>query len=200
MKLYHAPFTRGFRPRWLLEEAGASYELIPLSVRNRDHKSEDYLRIHPLGSIPALVDGDQSIFDSTAICLHIADKVGNGLAPALESPSRGAYYQWILFTMTSIEPKVEPVYLRGFGHPSETRHETATDEERAKLAGVLAPIQKQLASHPFILGEAFSAADVILGGVLDWADRVGLLRDAEDLQAYLGRLRKREAFVRALAS
>lgn len=199
MKLYYAAQTRGFRPRWLLEEAGTPYELVPLSLGTREHKSDEYLRIHPLGSIPALVDGDQAIIDSTAICLHIADRTGNGLAPALASPERAAYYQWILFAMTSIEPIVGPVYIRGFRHPTESRHQTATDEEREKLAPLLAPIQTQLAAHPYIIGEQFTAADVVLGSVLDWADRVGLLRDAQDLRVYLETLRRRDAFARALA-
>ncbi|MFU8803040.1 MAG: glutathione S-transferase family protein [Bradymonadaceae bacterium] len=199
MKLYYAAQTRGFRPRWLLEEAKTPYELVPLSLRDREHKSPEYLRVHPLGSIPALVDGEQAIFDSTAICLHIADNAPeSGLAPAMGSPERAAYYQWILFAMTSIEPIVGPVYLRGFRQMA-TRQETANDEDREKLAPVLVPLQAQLAKHGFVLGEEFTAADVVVGSVLDWGDRVGLLKDAPDLQNYLGKLREREAFVRALA-
>ena len=72
--LYHAPYTRSLRPRWLLEELGLTYRLVELDMSHGEHQGEDYRAIHPLGTVPALIDGEQRFLESAAMCLHLADR------------------------------------------------------------------------------------------------------------------------------
>lgn len=200
MKLYYVPGTRAFRVRWLLEEAGERYELVPLSFRAGEHKRPEYLAVHPLGSVPALVDGDVTLFESNAICMHIADKhIDKGLAPPLGTRERAEYYKWMQYATATLEPRVDPAFHRGLWAKPEERATIATDEERAKVARAAAPLTALIDAHGFLIGSSLTAADVVLGGVLQWADTVDLLRDLPSLEAYLTRLRERPAFVRALA-
>lgn len=195
MKLYHSPGTSAFRCRWMLEELGTPYELINLSLGAGDHKQPEYLKIHPLGSVPALVAGEHSFIESAAIVMHLADQdPEQRFAPPPGSPERGHYYQWILFAMTSLYPAVHTPYLRKF-----FRGEDGTPEEAQALARQLAITDELLGKQDFLLDGGFSAADIVFGGQLVWADACGLLLGREPHTAYLERLRARPAFQRAAA-
>ena len=195
MKLYHSPGTSAFRCRWMLEELGTPYELINLSLGAGDHKQPEYMKIHPLGSVPALVAGEHSFIESAAIVMHLADQdPEQRFAPPPGSPARGHYYQWILFAMTSLYPAVHTPYLRKF-----FRGEDGTPEEAQALARQLAITDGLLGKQDFLLDGGFSAADIVFGGQLVWADACGLLLGREPHAAYLERLRARPAFQRAAA-
>jgi len=195
MKLYHAPGTSALRCRWMLEELGAPYELVNLSLAAGEHKRPEYLQIHPLGSVPALVAGEQAFIESAAIVMHLADQdPEQRFAPPPGSPARGHYYQWILFAMTSLYNAVHTPYLRKF-----FRNEDATADEVQTLARHLAITDELLTRQPFLLGDQFSAADVVFGGMLVWADACGMLLGRQPHSAYLERLRARPAFQRAAA-
>lgn len=195
MKLYYAPKTSAFRCRWMLEELGAPHELVTVSLRHGEHKKPEYLKVHPLGSVPALVDGDDNFIESAAIVMHLADKdPEQRFAPAVGTPERGHYYQWILFAMTNLYQAVHTPYLRYF-----FRNETATTEERDALARHLAVTDELLRAGPYLLGERFTAADVVFGGLLVWAEACGLLLGREPHASYLERLKARPAFQRAAA-
>lgn len=200
MKLYYVPITRAFRIRWLLEEAGEPYELARISFRSGDHKRPEYLAVHPLGSLPALVDGDLAIIESSAICMHIADKhIDKGLAPPLGTRERAAYYQWMEYATATVEPVIDTAFHRGLRAKPDERASIATAEDHSKLARVAAPVAAVIEKQGFLVGPALTAADVVFGGVLQWADSVDLLRDLPILNGYLTRLRERPAFVRAVA-
>jgi glutathione S-transferase len=197
LRLYYSAMTSAFRCRWALEETGLSHEVVHLSLARADHKSPEYLKIHPLGSVPALVDGDQVVLESAAICMHVAERdPERRLAPAEGSISRAHYYQWILFSMTNVDNVVHGPYLRAFPKPPELRSATATDDERAALRRYLHLLDDRLATG-WVLGQQFTTADIILGGLLEWADVCGLLRGADTAAGYLARLRERPAFQRA---
>ncbi len=193
MKLYYTPKTSAFRCRWMLEELGAAYDLVPINLLTGEHKKPDYLRVNPLGTVPTLVDGDRTIIESAAIVLHLADQdPQQRLAPALGD--RAAYYQWVLYAMTDLYGVVHPAYLRFFFH-----NQAASDSEQATFAHRVSITDAALQAHPFLLGSQFTAADVIVGGVLLWAADAGLLAGREPQADYLARLQARPAFQRAAA-
>lgn len=193
LKLFYTPKTSAFRCRWLLEELGEPYTLTRVDFARREHKQPEYLKIHPLGSVPALQDGELTLIESAAIVLHLADRdPQRRFAPPVGSPERGAYYQWVLFAMTNMYEVVHGPYLRFF-----MRGEAGTEAERGALARLLALTDEALTRHPFLLGEQFTAADVVVGGLLVWADAAGLLHGRAPQTAYLERLRERPAFQRA---
>jgi glutathione S-transferase len=204
--LYYAPQTRAFRARWLLEELAVPYELRRIDLARGEQRTPEYRRIHPLGAVPALVEGDQVIFESAAICLELADRFSDDtadeptrtLAPPPHNMLRGAYYQWSIFAVATLDPIVAPIFARGFRWPSERRHETATDDEHERFARAVTALRVPLLQGAYLLNEWFTTADVLVGSVLAWAETVGLLRGASELEKYLRRLQDRPAYGRAL--
>ena len=200
MKLYHSPRSRSVRPRWLLEEIGAPYELITLDMSQGQQKSPDYMKIHPHGAVPSLVDGDVALFESAAICMYLADKFPEKrLAPAVGTPARGLYYQWMVYSMATLEPPVLQVFLNTVMLPEAQRSVAAAEEGRTKFAEVARVLSQALTGKTFLLGEQFSAADVMIGSTLSWGQFMGLLNGHPVLEGYVKRLAARPAYQRAQA-
>jgi glutathione S-transferase len=198
MKLYHAPRSRSVRPRWLLEEIGTPYELVTLDLAKGEHKTAAHLAVHPHGAVPALVDGDVQLFESAAICAYLADKFPDArLAPPTGTPARGLYYQWLVYAIATLEPPVLQVFLNTIRLPEAERSAAAAEQGRTRFAEVAAVLERALASKPFLLGDRFTAADVMIGSTLVWAQAFGLLEGHQTLQDYVARLSARPAFQRA---
>jgi len=200
MKLYHRPQSRSVRPRWLLEEIGAPYELITLDHAKGEDKTPAYLKIHPHGAVPAFVDGDLAMFESAAICLYLADKFPDKhLAPAIGTPARGLYYQWMLYSIATLEPPVLQIFMNTVMLPEAERSAAAVEQGRKTFGEVANVLSQALAGKPFLLGQQFSAADVMIGSTLGWGQFMGLLEGRPELGAYVKRLSERPAFQRAQA-
>ncbi|MHA7628926.1 glutathione S-transferase family protein [Corallococcus sp. M7] len=195
MKLYFAPRTRAVRPRWLLEELGVPYELV-----QQDTVTPEYLAVHPLGDLPALVDGDVTLLESLAICLHLADRFPEKhLAPPVGSAERGAYYGWMAFAELSLDPVVMEFYRDA--QPPGTREVPEGDvaKLRARLTAALDLIQGGLGGREFLVGESFTAADVVMASILHLANTLMLLGGHPGLVAYVRRHSQRPAVRRAVA-
>ncbi len=199
MKLYYVPRTRASRPRWVLEELGIPYELGRLDPAKGETRTPEHLARQPLGHVPVLEDGELRLFESLAICLHLAEKVpGRALLPPPGTAARALAYQWIFFAATELEPAISPVSTEA-RKPEAERNQAAMEEGRArfrKAAGVLEPV---LADRPFVLGQEFSVADVVLGSVLSWGRSLGALGGLAAVEAYLARLKQRPAWKRSIA-
>ena len=195
MKLYFTPRTRSTRPRWMLEELGVPYELVTVDLAAKQNREPGYLRVHPLGQVPALVDGDATVFESIAICMYLADRYPErGLAPPVSSPLRAPYYQWLLLCPSVIEPAIGR-WAQHSGEVAEPEREKA----RARFAEAADVLTRALATGEHMLGDSFSTVDVIVGSNLHWARRVGLLDGRDVLSGYVDRLLARPAARRAFA-
>jgi glutathione S-transferase len=193
MKLYFAPRTRATRPRWLLEELGVPYTIVRVDLDAKENREPGYLRVHPLGRVPVLVDEAVTVFESIAICMYLADKhLGRGLAPPVSSPLRAPYYQWLLFCASTIEPAIGRWAQHG-GDVTEAEREKA--RERFGEAADL--LTRALDTGEHMLGLPFSTVDVIVGSNLNWARRVGLLEGHDVLSGYVDRMLARPAARRA---
>ena len=200
LKLYHSSQSRSVRPRWLLEEIGAPYQLVRLDMSKQEHKTPEYKRIHPHGAVPALVDGDLAMFESAAICAYLADKFPDAqLAPAVGTPERGRYYQWMVYSIATLEPPVIDIFMNTVMLPEAERSAQTVEKARAKFAEVAKVLENTLGSKPFLLGERFSAADVMIGSSLVWGQFLGLLNGRTVLAEYAQRLAARPAHQRAAA-
>jgi glutathione S-transferase len=198
MKLYHNPRSRSARPRWLLEEIGEPFEIVQLDMTKGEHKTPEYLKIHPHGVVPALVDGDLKLMESSAICMYIADKYPQKrMAPPVGTPARGLYYQWMVYCIATLEPPVLQIFLNTVMLPEEKRSPTAVEEARKTFAGVAAVLSQALTGKPYLLGNDFSAADVMIGSTLAWGSFMGLLEGQPLLVDYVKRLSERPAYQRA---
>jgi glutathione S-transferase len=205
LQLYYCPQTRAIRPRWLLEEIGTPYELVRLDLEAGEHKRPAYLKLNPNGTVPTLVDDGLVLFESAAIVQYLADKFPEAeLAPAVGTPARGTYYQWMHYAMSTIEPPSITIYLHTtgapLGRPGPERIPALVPEARAQLAAAIGVIDAVLGKQPFMLGERFSAVDVMIGSMLGWCAMIGeLSTDAANAYAYLNRLGTRPAVARAQA-
>jgi glutathione S-transferase len=191
-RLYHREGAgRPPRVRWALEEAGAPYDFIVMD--SEVGRGAEHARRHPLVRVPVLETDEGTLFESAALCLHIADLHPEaGLISALGSHERATTYQWAFFAMTELEPAMIRLILARRGSDVE---ETAKAEARlAKAAGVIADI---LDRHDYVAGDDFTIADVVVGGVLDSARHYDVMPDSPTLRSYLERLDARPAKQRA---
>lgn len=199
MKLYFAPRTRATRPRWLLEELGVPYELVNLDLPKGEHKELSYLRIHPLGQVPALVDGDVTVYESIAICMYLADKFPEKkLAPAVGTPERAAYYQWMLFAAATLEPPIGEYFYMTQG-PEDQRDAAKAAKAKERALAAIKAVEHAMLGKMYLVGEKFSAADVVVGSVMRWAESMKLLEGAPDLASWLYELKSHAAFKKAMA-
>jgi glutathione S-transferase len=191
MKLYWCPKTRAVRALWMLEELGIPYERVFIDIRDTAAKANPAFRaVSPLGKVPALEDGTTRLWDSGAICGYLADQYPAArLAPPIGSPERGAYLQWLLYTNAVIEPAMAEKFSNS--PVSTTAHGWGSFEL------MLDALRAGLARGPWILGDEFSAADVLLGTSCNFMRQFKLLADEPVLFAYADRCCARPAFERA---
>jgi glutathione S-transferase len=192
-KLYWAPQTRSLRAVWLLEEAGVPYERVRLDLAAGAQTSAEYRAINPMMKVPALTDGPVCVAESGAICAYVADAYpASGLAPAIGDPARGRYLQWLFFSAGCIEP----AYLtKSAGITVSPAQAGFGDFDRVfdVLAAVVEP-------GPWLLGERFSAADVLIGADLHFGlDIFKIVPERAALRAYVDRCLARPALQRAKA-
>lgn len=200
MKLYYSQYTRSGRARWILEEIGVAHEVVRLSFSQGEHKSPEYLAIHPHGSVPALADGDLKLYESSAILLHLADKYPEaGLAPPLGSDARGEYYRWLVYVPATVDPVLETITLHTRLLPEEKRRLAVAEDARRRLVGIARVIELAVAGRQYVVGDRFTAADIAVASAVGWMGFIGALGDYPILAAYLHGMQQRPAFQRAHA-
>ena len=199
LTLYHSPQSRSIRPRWLLEELGVPYELKVVSLQAGDQKKPEYLKLNPNGTVPTLVDGDLVLFESAAICQYLADKYPDKkLAPAVGTPERGKYYQWIHYAMSGLEPPAVTIFFHTIQLPEAERVPQLVEKARPQLEAAVKVVDDALAGREWILGSQFTAADVMIGSTVVWAQMMGLVGDQyANVPAYLARCNARPAAQKA---
>ena len=190
---YHAPNTRSTGTRILLAELGAPHELRVINIKANEQKGAAYLAVNPLGKVPAIVHDGALVTEQGAIFIYLADLFPEaGLAPAIGDRLRGPYLRWLVYYGSSFEPAVIDRALKRDASPSAMSPYGGFD---AMLATLLEPIRK----GPYLLGERFSAADVLIGAALKWTTGFKLVPETPEVMAYLKRLYDRPAFARVIA-
>jgi glutathione S-transferase len=159
-------------------------------------RGEDHARRHPLVRVPVLETDEGMLFESAALCLHIADQHPEaGLIPALGTHERATIYQWAFFAMTELEPAMIRVILARRGSDSD---ETGKAETRLTKAG--GAIADALDGRDYVAADRFTIADVVVGGVLDTARHYDVMPESPTLRPYLERLDARPAKQQAYAT
>lgn len=195
--LYFAPGTRATRIAFLLEELDVPWQKVTLDLSQREHKAVDYLALNPNGVVPTLKDGETVVFESIAIAMYLADRFAEkGLAPPPDSPLRGRYLSWMVWSMTTLEPPIGDVYIERM-KPAEQQSAAAIDAALARFRSSAQVLEGQLAG-PYLLGDTLSAADVMVGCVLSFAGMLGMLEGHDRLRDYVGRITERPAYRRAM--
>ncbi|HEX3761256.1 MAG TPA: glutathione S-transferase [Kofleriaceae bacterium] len=188
--LYHHPFSRAAGVVWALEELGQPYELKFVDIMKGAHKAPEFLKLNPMGKLPALTDGDAVVTEGAAINLYLADRYALGtLAPAVDDPRRGTYLRWSLFAPSVIEP--------GSMARAQKWEFKASQAGWGDYDTMIAAISGAVAQGPFVLGEMFSMADVIFGGTVRFMTMFGMMKPTPEIAAYLEKLNARPALQRA---
>ncbi len=190
--LYYHPYSRASGTLWALEEVGTPYTLKVLDLMKGEQKGPELLALNPMGKVPTLVDGDVVVTEAAAIALYLADRyAATRLAPALDDPQRGSYLRWSFFAPSVIEPAV----MARAGHWDVREGSAGWGNQDTMLTA----LHSAIAGRRFVLGDAFSMADVVLGGTLRYMLDFKLMEAAPDFQAYVERLNERPAYQRAAA-
>jgi len=187
--LFHAPQSRSTRIIWLLEELGAPYEIRPVSIfrPNTGTGESDPANPHPDKQVPAIVDGDTLVAESVAIVLYLTDAYpAAGLGRAVGDPQRGEYLTWAVWYAATLEPAM----FAAFGNELETPY-----KKRAYDAAVRR-LETTLAKQPYLLGDQFSAADLLVASALQFARQVFPASDV--LDAYVARCAERPGAVKSM--
>jgi glutathione S-transferase len=184
MKLYFDPQSRSQVAKWMLDEAGVEYEIVPTLIREKAHKKPEYLKINPAGKLPALVDGRTRVFENAAICMYVAEKFPEArLAPSVGSPDRGRYLSLMVYSTAQLEPSMGDSLL---GVRSNNSARGWTNFEQAKDV-----VERELGYGPYLFGAQFTAADVMIGSMFIWHRAFGGRSNRPKIDAYIDRLQAR---------
>jgi glutathione S-transferase len=199
IKVHHARRTRSVRVVWLLEELAVPYELATFEFTRENLRRPEYLALHPLGKVPVIEDGDVTLFESGAILEYVLEKYGGGrLAPSPASRDRALYLQWFHFGEASLTTHVGSIVRHLFTLPEAERVPAVAEDGRRRLHQALDVVDKALAERPFILGDEFTAADIMIGYSVAIAKIMRELpAELGALSGYLSRLKERPAYARA---
>ena len=157
LTLYHAVPSRAAIARWMLEEIGHPYEVKLLDLQKSEQFSPEYLAINPVGKVPAIKHGDVVVTEVAAICCYLADAFPEAnLAPVITDPLRGPYLKWLFYGPSCIEPAV---IAKTMGWTGGRRGMLGW----ADFDTVVEVVCKAVEKGPYILGEQFTAADVVIG-------------------------------------
>ncbi|MFN3233524.1 MAG: glutathione S-transferase family protein [Alphaproteobacteria bacterium] len=188
---YHRVPSRAQAVRWMLEELGEPYDVRVLDFEKDEHKSLEFLALNPMGKVPTIVHRGEPVSEAAAICAYLADAYpAAGLNVSNGSPGRGPYLKWLFFGPSCFEPAV-------FEHMMPREGTLPASLGWGSLQSVLDTIAAGLSPGPWLMGDHFTAADVVIGSDLRWGQMMNLLPENPVLEAYIGRLDERPALKRA---
>jgi glutathione S-transferase len=193
LTFFHAPNTRSTGVAILLEELGAPHATHMLNMAAGEQREPAYLAINPMGKVPAIRHGDALVTEQAAIFIYLADLFpAAGLAPAINDPLRGPYLRWLSYYGSCLEPAVIDHFLKR--EPGPPRMSPYGDYET-----VLRTVTDQLRPGPYLLGDTFTAADILWGTALKWMTGFKIVPESPEIVAYVERVCARPAFAHVSA-
>ena len=197
LTLYSCPETRSMRSLWLLNELAVPFELVDMPFDHKFLRAKEYLAIHPLGRIPALVDGDLTLFESGAICEYLCEKYDSPLNRPIGNPERPHWLQWIHYAETLLVHGQNLVQQYVFVSEAE-RSPVVINLESRRIGKGLDMLETILAGQEYILPSGFSGADTSLGFSVYFITAFVELDQHPNVQAYLDRIMARPAFKKSM--
>ena len=194
LTLYHAAPSRSSIALWMLEEIGEPYDVKLIKLSAGDNMKPDYLAINPMGKVPALKHRDTVITEVAAICTYLADEFPDKkLNVPAGTPQRGVYLKWLFFGPSCVEPAVID---RAAPRKEEARRAMLGYGDFDTCMNVVA---KAVDKGPWIMGEQFTAADVVIGSNIRFGTMFKLIPERPEFTAYAARIAARPAAQRAAA-
>jgi glutathione S-transferase len=191
--LFHSPNSRSAGALTLLEELGIPYKLHILNMHVSEQRDPAYLAINPMGKVPAIKHGDVLVTEQVAIFIYLPDAFPQaGLAPPIGDPLRGPYLRWLVYYGSCFEPAVVDKAMKR--EPAMPRMNPYGDFDT-----MLKTLLDQLRKGPYVLGDRFSAADVLWGTALTWTTSFNLVPSGPEIRDYLARWQARPSFAKVKA-
>lgn len=192
MTLYTNPQSRGRVVRWMLEEIGQPYD-VKIMTFGGDIKSPEYLKLNPMGKVPTLTHKGTVITEVAAICAYLAEQFPDaGLAPALDSPERGSYHRWLFFVAGPFE-----MASTAKAYDWEITDESAEAIGCGRIQDTLDAIEQTLAKQPYLCGDQFTTADLMMASYIGWQTMMKVLEPNPVFSQYVERCEDRAAAKRA---
>jgi len=198
--VYHLNESRSLRIVWLLEEMDTPYQIVRFERDATRRAPPELADVHPLGKSPVIRDGDLVLAESGAIVEYLVERHGGGrFAPRPETAAYASYLHWVHFAEGSAMLPLLLDLFMAMGMIPGGKDGLLGDFVKQELGRQLAYVDAELGDKAYLLG-AFTAADVMMGFPLDFAERQGHLASHPRLQEYVARLRARPAYARAQAA
>ena len=191
LTLFHAPQSRSGRIVWLLEEIGADYDIVYVDIFRAMTLTgaRDPANLHPDGKVPALLHDEALVSESAAVALYLTDLHPEAnLGASVGSPDRAAYVTWLAWTAG----EMEPAFWSRISGAAES-----DPNAKARFDAVIARLLTALATGPYLMGDRFTAVDVMIASALAWGREY--VPESALIDAYLERALNRPANERAAA-
>lgn len=192
--LYGSPRSSAGRCLWTLEETGVPYNIKDVDMRNKEHKSADFMRINPNGKVPAMVDGDVTLFESMAINFYLADAYKKELLGSTPA-ERGLVHQWSFWASSELQDPIIQVFIQKVFVPEDKRDLKVIEDNLKKLPELLSVLNSSLEAKNYLAGNQFTLADLNTASVVGICHAIGENLSAyPNIQTWLGAIADRPAF------
>lgn len=210
MKLYGFGNSRSFRIIWMFKELNLDYEYIKLNPKKGELLTEEFLALNPAGKVPVLIDNDLILTESAAIINYLGDhyqqqhqqqrqhQQNKSLLPQCGTIDRALYDQWCFFAMTELEQPLWTIAKHQFALPEKYHVPAILKTAIYEFRMALQVLQTGLSKGTWILGENFTAADIIIGHTLHWAYENKIKFKVPLIEQYHGRIMQRPAFIETI--
>lgn len=201
LTIFHAPGTRSLRVIWLCEELGVPHTVKTIEFAGPYRKTPEFRALSPVGKVPAMTEGDFSMFESGAMVQYLLDRHGQGcLQPKPGTEAHARYLQWSWFAESTYARPIGEIVNHGRAFGDAGRIPAVVDEMKARARMCSEAVDRELQGRSYLLGEEFSAADIMMGYSVMIAQRFTSLDGLDALRAYWDRLSARPAYQRAAAA
>lgn len=200
LKIYHVPRTRSMRVIWLCEELAVPYEVVLVDFSPEYRASPEWRRLSPTGKVPVMQDDGLTMFESGAMVQYILEKHGGGrLQPSPGSAASALYLQWCWFAEATLARPLGDIVHHTLLKPEAERIPAVVDDARDRALVCIDALEGALVGRDYLLGDDFTAADIMMGYSLALAKRVAVLADGHPVvDAYQSRLEARPGFTRGM--
>jgi glutathione S-transferase len=194
IQIYGSPRTSAGRCFLMAEEVGAKYEILPLDMSKREHKSDSFLKLNPNGKVPCLIDGDFILWESLAITYYLAEKYKPELLGS--SPEKKAkIQQWSLWALTELQPPLVDLIIQTMFTPEDKRDSNVIKKAHEAVPAKLAILEQALKGKNYIAGEMISSADFNLASVVNIAPAMKIsLSEFANVVKWFNLMKERPSF------
>ena len=199
IKIYHVKGTRGIRPIWLCEELDVPYQVEVIDFSPVFRNSPDWRNLSPTGTVPVLTEGDITMFESGAMVDYVLEGYGNGrLVPPPRTLASALCRQWCWFAEATFARPLGEIVNHNRVAPNGETVGFVIDDCKARARLCIDAIESVVSNSDYLVGNSFSAADIMMGYSLLLASKFGVLTDDHPhTKAYFDRLDARPGFIAA---